>query len=116
MSLTDLKGEFHLVYETINLVSGKIYRGVHSAQTEEDKYLGSGESLLRDIKKYGKKNFKRITICNCISREIAYKWESFFVDETFIARSDTYNDQIGGSAPFWLSEKWRQEISSLYHI
>lgn len=105
--------EYHLVYETENIKTGKTYIGVHSAQSKEDEYLGSGDFLLREIKKYGRKNFQRRIICECMSREHALKIESFLVNDKYVARQDTYNLQLGGSCPIWLSKKWAAEIKEL---
>lgn len=48
---------YHIVYETTNLINGKIYRGVHSTNNINDGYLGSGIKFGRALKKYGKSNF-----------------------------------------------------------
>lgn len=47
-----------LIYKTTNKINGKIYIG----QTSKDEnvfYLGSGKTLLKAVKKYGKDNFDR---------------------------------------------------------
>lgn len=58
------------IYLTTNMVNGKIYIGQHIAQRfEPEKYIGSGLTLLRAIKKYGKDAFKNELLCECFSRE-----------------------------------------------
>lgn len=49
----------YCLYQTTNLVNGKIYVGIHQSQSLDDAYLGSGKLLKAAIKKYGRKNFKR---------------------------------------------------------
>jgi len=86
----------HFIYETENLVNGKLYRGKHSTENIDDGYLGSGIAIQRAIKKYGKNNFKRIILNFCHSEERAYELEIKFIDEPWVKRKDTYNMVIGG--------------------
>lgn len=51
-----------LIYKTTNLVNGKIYVGKAKGLRTINGYLGSGKLLKAAIAKYGKANFKRITI------------------------------------------------------
>lgn len=87
---------YHIVYLTTNLINNKIYVGVHSTYNLNDGYLGSGTTLLKAIKKYGKPNFKRDILHMCISEEDTLCWESCIVDDVFVSRSDTYNIKLGG--------------------
>lgn len=103
---------FHMVYETRNLINGKKYIGLHSTLTLKDGYLGSGELLLEDIKKYKRKNFKRRIIQLFDTREEAVKWECYFVDHKYIAREDTYNTVLGGNCPHSLAKEYREEIKA----
>ena len=50
-----------IIYKTTNLLNGKIYVGFHKTD-KEDGYLGSGKTILKAIKKYGKENFVRETL------------------------------------------------------
>lgn len=100
-----------IVYQTINLVNNKIYIGVHMQENPHifDGYLGCGFFINHKyyldnpqvpihyaIKKYGIKNFKRITLAVFDSYEEALKLEAELVNEEFIKRSDTYNVSLGG--------------------
>ena len=87
---------FHTIYQTTNIVNGKIYIGVHSTLDIYDSYLGSGKNLKRAIKKHGKENFKKEILYIVDSVEEAYNLEEKLVNEEFISRNDTYNVKIGG--------------------
>lgn len=89
---------YHIVYLTTNLVNKKFYVGVHSTYNLDDGYLGSGHTLSRAVKKYGKDNFKRDILYFCLDRHEAIYYETIIVDESFIDRIDTYNLQHGGSS------------------
>jgi group I intron endonuclease len=53
---------FGYIYKTTNLVNGKIYVGKHASSFFDTTYIGSGKTLCKAIKKYGKKNFDCILI------------------------------------------------------
>jgi len=90
---------YHIVYLTTNIINNKIYVGVHSSNIKNDSYLGSGKLLKRAIKKYGTKNFKRITLHYCLEESHMLEIEAQIVDQWFIDRNDTYNITLGGSKP-----------------
>jgi hypothetical protein len=50
--------EFHVIYKTTCLITGKWYIGMHSTDNINDGYLGSGSILSRSVKKYGKENHR----------------------------------------------------------
>jgi hypothetical protein len=87
-----------ILYQTTNLINGKIYVGVHKlADTAKSKrYLGSGDGLRAAINKYGRKNFIRVTLAEFSCADDAYASEEAVVNEEFINRPDTYNMKIGG--------------------
>ena len=72
-------GMYYIVYKTTNLLSGKFYIGSHLCVSLDDGYLGSGKVLKQAVKKYGRKNFKRDIIANCISIEVARSVEGQLV-------------------------------------
>lgn len=88
---------YHLVYLTTNLTNGKIYVGVHSTEVLEDGYLGSGKTLNKAIKKYGRDNFKRDILHFCLTSKDAYEIEKEIVNESFVKRKDIYNIVCGGN-------------------
>jgi|APGre2960657404_1045060.scaffolds.fasta_scaffold116834_2 hypothetical protein len=105
----------HIVYKTTNIVNDKIYIGVHSTNTLDDGYLGSGTELLRSIKKHGKEIFSREILFNFDTRQQAVDQEVELVTEAFVARADTYNLLPGGASSGSggiCSEETRQKISA----
>ena len=87
---------FYCVYQTTNLINGKIYVGVHATLKLDDSYLGSGKLLLQAIKKYGRKNFKKEIQFIFESEEQMYQKEAEIVTREFIQRPNTYNITEGG--------------------
>ena len=71
----------HYVYEITNLINGRKYIGKRSCNCdiEDDKYMGSGEYILKAIEKYGIKSFKKDVICICQSEEEAYLKEKEYI-------------------------------------
>jgi len=84
------------IYKTTNLVNGKFYWGVHSSLDENDGYLGSGITLRKAIKKYGKENFRRVTKLLYDTAEEAYEGEAFIVDKEMVENPASYNMHLGG--------------------
>ena len=91
---------FYFVYETKNLINGKIYIGVHSTYDINDNYLGSGFLLQKSIEKYGRENFKRTILQFFDNKEEMFLYEKEIVTNDFIKRNDTYNIKIGGNGGF----------------
>jgi len=92
-----MKKDFYIVYQTTNMINGKIYVGVHETNNIEDNYLGSGLGLLEAFKKYGRKNFTRKILYFCKDKFEMYKKETKIVNEKFVKRNDTYNRTLGGN-------------------
>jgi hypothetical protein len=87
---------YYTVYQTTNLVNGKIYIGVHKTKNPNDSYLGSNKILKSAIKKYGRKNFKKEILFMYQNEEEMWAKEKELVNEEFVQRNDTYNIGNGG--------------------
>jgi hypothetical protein len=87
---------YYILYKTKNNINDKIYIGVHKTNNLEDNYLGSGKTLIKAIRKYGKNNFKRTIIRYATNEEDMYKLERLYVTERFIKSKNTYNLKLGG--------------------
>ena len=91
----------YIVYKTTNLVNGKFYIGVHKqkeSQREFDGYYGSGKILWQAIEKYGKDNFKRVTLFHSLTHEQAYQKEYELLKQ--LSKVYCYNIHEGGHGGF----------------
>ncbi len=70
----------NFVYITTDVSSGRQYIGDHYG-TPEDNYLGSGTYLIRAIKKYGRKNFKREILETFDSKKEAYDAQERYIEK-----------------------------------
>ena len=88
-----------IVYKTTNTVTGKFYIGVHRQADvcpyEFDGYLGSGTSLKKAIKKYGKQLFVRDTLFVFDSIEEAFNKEQALLSHV-LGNENCYNIDKGG--------------------
>ena len=91
-------GPYYFVYQTTNLVNGKIYIGAHKTNNLDDDYLGSGKILQYAIKKYGVDNFLRTVLCFCHNIHEMYALEYDFLNDDFfkLNRDILYNLKVGG--------------------
>ena len=85
-------------YETLCLVNGKHYRGVHKEEPGEysQKYLGSGIKLNEAIEKYGRDKFVKRNIKRFKTEKEAYEYEKKWVNHK---DPMSYNQCPGGKKP-----------------
>lgn len=96
----------YTVYKTTNLVTGRIYIGVHKTMNPNDGYLGSGKILRQAITLYGKSAFSKEVLYEFGTIDEAYDMERQLVDKGFVARDDTYNLAEGGSKSIdWIEDR-----------
>lgn len=100
----------HILYKTINLLNGRFYIGMHSAENPDDGYLGSGRRLKAEIKKYGKENFKREVLETLPSRKALEEREAQIVTEELRSDPNCLNLKNGGEGggKFWSEEHQRK--------
>jgi hypothetical protein len=87
---------YHFIYKTTNLLSGRYYIGMHSTDDLNDGYLGSGTLLRRSINKHGKENFKIEILEFVNSREELAAREKEIVSLQEIAKKECMNLKVGG--------------------
>lgn len=84
-----------VVYCTTNLINFKKYIGKDSRNNP--KYLGSGTNLRKDIKIYGKENFKKQILEYCLNNKELLISERYWTDYFNADKSDLfYNIHPGG--------------------
>ena len=86
----------YLIYQTTNLVNGKIYIGKHITTDIEDNYFGSGNLIRAAINKYGLENFVKTILFELQNEEEMNLLEKTVVTQEFCDREDTYNINVGG--------------------
>lgn len=86
----------YVLYRTENLVNSKYYYGVHATDNLEDGYLGSGGTLKKAIRKYGRENFVRTDLEFFNTMEEAYAREAEIVTKDTIKDPNCYNSKPGG--------------------
>lgn len=81
------------------MINGKRYIGQKKFSYGWENYLGSGLTLLKAIKKYGKESFKREIIAISFSKEESNKLEIMFIKtHDAVENLDYYNLAFGGEA------------------
>jgi hypothetical protein len=106
--------KYHFVYRTTRL-DGKYYIGVHSTDSLDDGYLGSGTHIGRSIKKHGKENHTREILELCDSRAAAFELEKKLVTNETLKDPLCMNKAAGGAhhgqRPYGFSAESRLRIS-----
>lgn len=91
-----------IIYQTICLINDKKYIGKDSHN--DPNYIGSGELLKEDIKKYGKENFKKEIIEYCNTDEELVLRESYWIKYYNAVESDEYYNLVDFSAGWNLNK------------
>lgn len=103
----------YIVYETINIVNGYTYIGIHKTNPEVfDGYLGEGIYINKpNTYKYSKTNFqiavntfgtnkfKRKTLAIYDTEKEALTMEGMLVNANYLAKPTVYNMLLGGNIP-----------------
>lgn len=88
---------YYIIYETKNLINGKLYRGQHRTLNVHDNYLGSGSVFKSAVRKYGKKNFVVTHLCYALSNDdMNWLEKNIFVNSEWVESENTYNVKVGG--------------------
>lgn len=69
-----------IIYKTTNMVNGKIYVG-QTKKPLTSNYLGSGVLMSKAIRKYGKENFIRETLCECSTQDELDRMEKHWIEK-----------------------------------
>jgi hypothetical protein len=104
--------KYFYVYKTTNLINGKIYIGIHAANTLNNRYLGSGINLKKSIKKNGRDNFKKEILQICATYDEALTEERRIVTREFVQDPNTYNVEVGGLGGKIWNDEARAKMSA----
>ena len=108
---------YHFTYITICNINSKFYIGKHTTTDFNDNYLGSGNRILKAIKKYGKQSFTRYIVQFYLTEKDAFIGEANLVTEDVIKvykdeLDMTYNLQSGGAGgTIYISNETRLKMS-----
>lgn len=94
------KNKLPYIYLITNLINGKTYVGKHNGKNEY--YFGSGQNIVRAIKKYGKENFtKTILKQGDFNNELLSELEKHYIRLYSPAYTpNSYNLTLGGEGQF----------------
>jgi len=96
-----------VVYEITNTINGKKYIG--KDKNNDPGYLGSGKALLRAMKKYGRKNFKKTIIEECKNEQHLDEREIYWIDYFNAVNSRNYYNMVTGGTGGDYSNCWTKE-------
>lgn len=101
-----------VIYITTNLINGKKYIGRDSKN--DPTYLGSGHALIRAMKKYGRHNFKKEIIEECVSFDELEKREEYWLNYYDAGRSgqfyNMHNHSSGGALGMNITSETRKKL------
>lgn len=101
-----------VIYITTNLINGKKYIGRDSKN--DPTYLGSGHALIRAMKKYGRHNFKKEIIEECVSFDELEKREEYWLNYYDAGRSEQFynmhNHSSGGALGMNITSETRKKL------
>jgi hypothetical protein len=103
--------KFHYIYKIINTKNDKYYIGMHSTDSLEDNYMGSGKRIRNSIRKHGLEVHTKEILEFSVNRESLKKREQEIVNESLITDPKCLNLQTGGGGGF-SSEEHRMKFIS----
>ncbi len=86
-----------IIYKTTNLINNKIYIG--QSRKNNPNYYGSGKLIKGAIRKYGKDNFKKEILCECLTLDELNEKEIYWIN--YYNSTDLsigYNIERGGAS------------------
>lgn len=95
---------------TINLINDKKYIGRDFYN--DPTYLGSGKTLKKAIKKYGKDNFKKIILEKCNTYEELNEKEKYYIDFYNAIDSDNFYNLVEGGRGGFILKHCDEELKS----
>lgn len=103
--------KYHFTYITRNLINGMYYKGRHSTNKLNDRYLGSSLVLKAAIKQFGYKSFKREIVTMYKTLEESIQGELEFITKEDVESPMCYNKSYGGLGSERFTDDMRKEAS-----
>lgn len=88
--------KFHFIYKITNTKNGKYYIGMHSTDSLEDNYMGSGKRIKRSIRKHGLEFHTKEILEFRMDRESLKIREKEIINETLLQNPLCMNLKKGG--------------------
>lgn len=98
-----------IIYQTTCLINNKKYIGKDSHN--DPNYVGSGELLKEDIKKYGKENFKKEILEYCDTDDELTLRESYWIKCYNAVKSDEYYNLVDFSTGWNLDKLGKEKYN-----
>ena len=107
--------KYHFIYKTTNILNNKFYIGIHSTNSLDDGYLGSGDRLKSSIRHHGRNNHRREIIEFFCDRDSLVLREIQMIDENTLKDPLCLNLVEGGEGGFPLSDEHIKKFSETGH-
>lgn len=101
---------YYFIYKTTNQITQEYYIGKHCTENLNDGYIGTGMTILKKIKQFGKKHFYRNIIEFCNSYEELNEAEKKYITLRELSDPLCMNNQTGGDDGFIQSPETIEKI------
>ena len=108
--IKEIKYPYGFIYITTNMVNGKRYIGQKMFRKGWLFYMGSGKSIVKAIKKYGKQNFIRDIVAIAYSKEELNKLEAEWIYNYGATKNNNFYNIADGGGGNVLAGKPQNEI------
>lgn len=103
---------YYIIYKTTNVLTGEFYIGKHCTENLNDGYIGTGMTILKKIKQFGRQHFYRNILEFCNSYDELNEAEKRWLTEEVMNNPLCYNNQTGGDNGFIQSVDTKEKISN----
>jgi hypothetical protein len=105
--------KYNFIYKTTDLRTGKYYIGMHSTNTLDDGYMGSGKRISYLLKKYDKSNFKFEILEFLPNRALLAQREKEIVNKQLLNDNKCLNLKAGGEGGFTAAAKLKIRVAQI---
>ena len=86
----------HIVYKITNKINGRYYIGKTNQRDWDNGYMGSGLTIKKALKKYGRDSFQRTILATFNTSKEAFNYEEKLLDKKTLSDPLIYNIDSGG--------------------